>query len=483
MASVGHAAADGAAPPAGDAAQIAREIAEARAAKAELDALVAGTTEFDSKRERFLPLTRFALLDRLTIPSAWRDGEEVEVRRFFRYLDYWRQQQYAARILDLEQTYEPFNPDTDLLMTRRFSVGERLSMRSRLVEGVRHLLQQANYERIDPARIELIMTAASHYGLDLTVDMSVFEEIEIWFRGATHKRADRRTLRRFFRKEEIEVPIFQRLFVLFKLKPFEERVAEEMEHRKVSRPQAEKIVRKLRGMLPAEVREGNVYLKMFKNIPRTDLEMVFPNTRVRFRLLDKVKLGLSAGGGLGIGAVGAAGKIAMLATNPIGAAGAVLGLGGVIFRQALAFMNQKQRYMVVMARNLYFHSMADNRGVMLKLANRAAEEDIKEEMLLFSVLAKERVRRADLPEIDRGIETWLATEFGISVDFDVHDALDRLVSDGIVTEQPDGTLVTLPAREAALHIDGKWDAFLDDLPDPPPAEGVEFEGVASGTLA
>lgn len=483
MASVGHAAADGAGPPPGDAASIAREIAEARAAKAELDALVAETTEFDSRRERFLPLTRFALLDRLTLPSAWRNGEEVEVRRFFRYLDYWRQQQYAAHILDLERTYEPFNPDTDLLMTRRFSDGERLAMRRRLVDGVRHLLQQANYERIDPTKIELIMTAESHYGLDLTVDMSAFEEIEIWFRGATHKRADKRTLRRFFRKEEFDVPIFQRLFVLFKLKPFEDRVAEEMEHRTVGRAQAEKIVRKLRGMLPAEVREGNIYMKMFKNIPRTDLEMVFPNTRVRFRVLDKVKLGLSAGGGLGIGAIGAAGKIAMLASNPIGAAGAILGLGGVIFRQALAFMNQKQRYMVVMARNLYFHSMADNRGVMLKLANRAAEEDIKEEMLLYSVLAKERVKRADLDEIDRGIETWLANEFGISVDFDLHDALDRLIADGLVREQPDGMLVTLPSREAALHIDGKWDAFLDDLPDPPRVEGVEFEGVASGTLA
>ena len=313
--------------------------------------------------------------------------------------------------------------------------------------------------------------------------MSAFEEIEIWFRGATHKRADKRTLRRFFRKEEFEVPIFQRLFLLFKLKPFEDRVAEEMAHRKVDRPQAERIVKKLRAMLPSEVREGNIYMKMFKNIPRTDLEMVFPNTRVRFRLLDKVKLGLSAGGGLGVGAFGAAGKIAMLATNPIGAAGAALGLGGVLFRQALAFMNQKQRYMVVMARNLYFHSMADNRGVMLKLANRAAEEDIKEEMLLYSVLVKERVRRAELREVDRGIETWLTQEFGISVDFDLHDALDRLIADAIVTELPDGTLATLAPREAALHIDAKWDVFLDDLPDPPRAEGVEFEGATSGTLA
>jgi len=139
-------------------------------------------------------------------------------------------------------------------------------------------------------------------------------------------------------------------------------------------------------------------------------------------------------------------------------------------------MNQKQRYMVVMAQNLYFHAMADNRGVMLKLAARAAEEDIKEEMLLYSVLAKERARRQDLPDIDVAIEQYLSASFGVTVDFDIPDALQRLIADGIVTERPDGTLSTLPPREAALHVDAMWDRFLDELPDPVSAEGMEFEG-------
>ncbi len=230
--------------------------------------------------------------------------------------------------------------------------------------------------------------------------------------------------------------------------------------------------------MPPEVRDDNIYMKLFKNIPRSDLEMVFPNTQVRFRLFDKLWLGATASGGLGLGAVGAAGKLALLATNPFAAMGAVVGLGGVAFRQATNFMNQKQRYMVVMAQNLYFHSMADNRGVMLKLAARAAEEDIKEEMLLYSVLAKERARRQDLPDIDTAIEQYLGASFGVSVDFDIPDALSRLIADGIVTESSDGTLSTLPPREAALHIDRKWDLFLDELPEPVSAEGMEFDGSA-----
>ena len=273
--------------------------------------------------------------------------------------------------------------------------------------------------------------------------MKAFEQIVIYYRGASNQKDERRSIRKFLRKEEFDVPIFQRLFLMFKLKPFEARVEEVMREKKLSRDAAEKWVTKRCQHLPPSINEKNIYLKLFKNIPRTDIEMVFPNTDVRFRPLDKLRLGVTAGGGLGMGAVGAAGKIALLTTNPIAASGALVGLGGIAARQAMGFINQKQRYMVVMAQNLYFHAMADNRGVMLKIAARAAEEDVKEEMLLYSVLAKEKATRADFPSIDLAIEYYLLRTFGVKVDFEIDDALDRLIRDGIVIEKPDGTLETL----------------------------------------
>ena len=154
-------------------------------------------------------------------------------------------------------------------------------------------------------------------------------------------------------------------------------------------------------------------------------------------------------------------------------------LGGVAFRQSMNFVNQKNRYMVVMAQNLYFHSMADNRGVALKLADRAAEEETKEDILLYSVLAKEPAKRSDLKAIDAAIEKYLCDCFGITVDFDVDDALSRLLADGLVVEQADGTLATMRPGDAALHIDKKWDVFLDDLPDF--GEGSEGREVDSGS--
>lgn len=427
-------------------------------------------------RETFIPVTRFALMDRLTVDHAWPGNVSTEARRFFQYLDYWRHQRYACRTLALEQAYEPFSPDTDLLLTRKFTDDERRAMQARVIDGMEHLLKQANYRRIAPDDIDLILTSESHYGLDLHVDFTAFDEVMIFYRGASTMQHERRSLRKFMRKEEFDVPIYQRLFLLFKLRPFEKRVREVMEEERVSHAEARKIVKKRRSMLPAEVRDDNIYLKLFKNIPRTDLEMVFPNTVVKFRMFDKLKLGATSVGGLGMGLASSAGKLALLFSNPIVAAGAVASLGAVAVRQVMGFFNTKQRYMVIMAKNLYFHSMADNRSVMVMLADRAAEEDVKEEMLLYTVLVKERARHADLPAIDAAIEQYLATEFGVNVDFDLEDALQRLMADGIVTEDADGYLHTLPPRQAANHLDAMWDVFLDHLPDPRTGEGFEFEG-------
>ena len=126
---------------------------------------------------------------------------------------------------------------------------------------------------------------------------------------------------------------------------------------------------------------------------------------MRFRLFDKIKLGVTAGSGFGVGVVGTIGKLALL-SNPYTLVMTLGGLGGIVARQASNFIAQRNRYMVVLAQNLYFHSMADNRGVMTLLADRAADEDIKEEMLLYTALANDAAqcaRPGDHRPGDRGV--------------------------------------------------------------------------------
>ncbi len=252
-----------------------------------------------------------------------------------------------------------------------------------------------------------------------------------------------------------------------------------MQAQKLSRREAEKIVKREREGMPPAVKETCIYMKLFKNIPRSDLEMVFPNTRVRFRFFDKLRLGATAGGGLGLGALRRRRQDRAAGDEPDRGAGALVGLGGIAFRQSVNFMNQKQRYMVVMAQNLYFHAMADNRGVMLKLGARAAEEDIKEEMLLYSVLTKERARRQDIPDIDAAIEQYLAASFGVSVDFDISDALERLIADGLVVEHPDGRLEAMQPKEAAAHIDASGTPSSTSCPSPSAPRAWSSKAIAA----
>lgn len=420
----------------------------------------------DPGREKFLPVTRHALLDRLTVPHLWPNGDHVQARRFLRYLDYWRRHGYSAKLLDLEQLYEPFSPDTDMLQTRTFTDRERHAMQKRLVACIAELLTQGNFTRVAPKDFHIILTKDSHYGLDLHVDTDAFEELLIFYRGATIITERRRDIRKAYMGwKKIEVPVFQRLFILFKLKAFDVRVQEVMAQGKFSKKKAESIVRQHRKMLPDTVTSDRVYIKLFKNMPRSDAEMAFPNTKVRFRLLDKLKFGVAASSGIGVGVAGTIGKLAML-SNPYTLAMTLASFGGIVARQASNFVAQRNRYMAVLAKNLYFHSMADNRGVMTLLADRAADEDIKEEMLLYTWVANRPPLRArDLEAVDRDIEGYLKTTFGIDVDFDISDAFTRLKQEGVITELEDGTLKTLSPAEAALHIDKLWDACLDQLPD------------------
>jgi hypothetical protein len=437
--------------------------------------------EADEKRpdEHFIPVTRTALVERLTRPEIWPNAEAQHVARLFTYLDYWRRQQYAAGLVHLERAYEPFNPDSDLFVTRQYSQAERAEMQSYVAAGVEQLLRQANFISVPRDKVEeFISTKESIYGLDLKVDSQVFEELLLFYRGASVKKEQRRRISQFFRKQEFEVPIFRRVFVLFKVKTLEKHIEDVRATMNVSREEAAKLVTRSRRHLPAQMTQqmqDNIYLKIFKNMPRSELEMAFPNTQVKFRLWDKVWLGVTSGGALGAGVFGAAGKLALAFSNPVTAAGAVGGIGMVLLRQVMKVMNQKQQYMRVMAENLYFHSMADNRGALSALSDRAAEEDFKEEILLYCVLAKENVNRSELRLVDEAIETFIEKTFNLQVDFDVSDALERLMRDGLVREDREGTLHTLAPREAALRIDALWDRILDNLPDITAVPGREIE--------
>ena len=66
------------------------------------------------------------------------------------------------------------------------------------------------------------------------------------------------------RLEEISVPLYQRLVVILRLREFEDR------HKIID--------------------TESVYIKIFKDIPKVDLEMLLPGTKVKLSLIDRGKI-------------------------------------------------------------------------------------------------------------------------------------------------------------------------------------------------
>ncbi len=366
--------------------------------------------------EKFIPLTRFAVMDRLTQPQYWSSGEADDARKFFKYLGAWRHQTYNGRILKLKEAYMPFSPDRDTVRVLEYSNDQLADFQSGFVESMTELLEQANYTRVSMEGLQKIFSQKSIYNLDLEVDLSEFEELVIYCRGEMTETKERRSWKKLFiGKESYEIPRYQRLFLLLKLKSPAQRIDEIMEEERrkrdgqpIERKKAEKILAKNRRMLPPGICCDHIYLKLFKNIPTTDLEMMFPNTKVRFRPFDKLKLGITAGGGTIASIASTAGKVLLITTNPIKAMGALIGIFAVVGRQIMKFFHQRNEYMMVLAQNLYFHNLADNRATLTLLSDRAEEEDMKEEMLLYTFMTREEVSRSDLPTLQTVIQKHLS---------------------------------------------------------------------------
>jgi len=412
--------------------------------------------------ETFIPVTRFALIEKLSAPELWREGEGTAIRDFFSCLGAIRNLTYTTHLMNLKEAYLPFSPDRDTVRALEYSPDELATMQDRLTRLLARCLEGANYKLITAPMLEEIFEEKSAYGLDLQVDLTEFDEVMIFSRGSTVKAHHYRSWKSLFLRKHVEsVPIFQRLFLLLKLKPEDARVREIMLKEDITEAAARKRVKKLRRMLPEQASSDFIYLKMFKQIPRADLQMMFPNTRVRFRLKDKLFLGVTAGGGTIASIISAAGKIALVVTNPVKAIGALVGLSAVVFRQVKKFFAQKNQYMMTLAQNLYFHNLADNRGVLTLLVDRAEEEDVKEEMLLYALLARGPLARADLDEAREAIEQFLWEDFSVRITFDIEDALGRLLIEGLVHETAAGVLETLEPRDAIDRLRETWSAHLD----------------------
>ncbi|MCK5717226.1 MAG: DUF3754 domain-containing protein, partial [Thiomargarita sp.] len=393
----------------------------------------------------------------------WNPTEKKQFGDFCTIFGALYHYKFHSDLEELKRCYTPFNPDSDMVIAQNSSDEEKETLTHTLDTGVRQLLNNANYEELTIDDINTAMSAESYYGLNVSVDLNDFEKLVVYFRGSSTKIEYRRTWYTLFLfKKPLETAIYKRLFLLLKLKSKEQRVKELVEiHGRDFEKKANKLVDNSRKHLPEEISDQHIFLKLFKDLPQTDLEMLFPNLEVRLKLLDKIKLGITGGGGTIFGIFSVVGKIALAATNPFAIIGALAGLGGIIFRQIMGIFTQRTKYMMNLSRNLYFHNLDNNFGVMSYLIDMAEEEEGKEAILAYYFLYRYPEKNYTLDTLDRDIEQYIQDKYDLSIDFEVEDGIRKLHDEHLLIEEEEGVLKVISLHDAEICLDEKWDAFFD----------------------
>jgi hypothetical protein len=404
--------------------------------------------------ERFIPFRKTSVVTMCADEVA--EDERESFLAFTEILASLLHHEFRGRLEALKDDYHPFNPDTDTRTVGELSAEERRAAEGRLADELADLAEAANFERISGDDLDRAFVEESLMKVRLEADFDDFEEV-VFYRRGEHTREEE--VKRLFglRKRTITFTNYGKVLVYVKFKDaahFEE-TGKKVED------------------LPFT--PDSTIIKLFQDVPRADLEMLFPNARVKMRRIDKLLIGVPAvisgiivvvtkliaallpvllllGFWLGMRSE----PVEMNQSQLIALGAALAAVGGYLVRQFSSFKNRKIQFMKALSENLYFRNLDNDAGVFHHLLDSAEEEEVKEAVLAYHFL-----RRAGGPlgadELDHRIETWFAEKWDARFDFEVEDGVGKLKRMRLVEVADGGELTAVDLDEAKRRLDETWD--------------------------
>jgi hypothetical protein len=379
------------------------------------------------RREHFIPIRKAELIRLLAADADLTPQDREGFLQFCGLLEATFHREYYDRLEELKNDYAPLNPDSVTKELDPPDTAARDAIRDRLFSNVVELLDRANYHRLTRAEIEEAVGVASKWGVRLHVDFDVFERLEVFSRGDVVGQREFRNWRKFNRVEKIDVPIYQRLVVVFQLR----------DHQR----------------LDEDADTKSVYLKLFKNIPKQDVDMLLPGADFKMSMVDHGKIILPTLSGLIMALVKGL-KAAMFALfggfwGILAFLGFVGGAAGYGVKSFMGYLRTKDKYQLNLTRSLYYQNLDNNAGVLFRLFDEAEEQDGRETILAYALLRRRSGRGGWMPsELDIEAEQYLRELLGFKVDFEVSDALRMLEQLGCATRTEDGRWRALDLPEA-----------------------------------
>jgi hypothetical protein len=408
-------------------------------------------------KDRFIPLRKTDLIKACCEDGDLSESKQASFKSLCHILSSTLHFEFHHILETLKDNYAPFDPNADTLLLETLSEEQVKQKQSLFSQAFTQVLNAANYEQVTDQDLQEAMTEESLFKVRLMVEFDDFEQV-VFYRRGEYLQQEQLSTFWGLRKQQIEFTNYDRVAVFIKFK-------QQAYFTAMNKP-------------VENFEPGSTIIKLFQNVPKADLEMLFPNSQVRMRPIDKFIIGASAAVGGTIVLVTKLGVSLLLVATLLGywlglrdqevqissqqliALGLGMGVfGSFIFKEWSKFKNRKLKFMKALADNLYFKNLDNNAGVFHHLIDAAEEEESKESILAyyFLLISPEPITAEQL---DIRIETWFAKKYDFHIDFEIEDALRKLLRFGLIRNDAD--LYTVTALEQAQEgLNHKWNHLFD----------------------
>lgn len=362
-------------------------------------------------RYGFLPLPKGKLVNALIDRITKKLGAEAPAERLLNLLDVVIHLDNRERLERLKQDYAEFDPDHEIEPSALADAAQVNDRVKRFLVQFDELVERANFIRLSDEEVKAAIAQASHYGLRVTVDFESFEAMHVYARGEAIERRLSRHWRKFYRKTLLDTPVYKRMVVALRMKQT--------------------------ASSKGEMRPQFIYLKMFKDIPKVDVEMLLPTTNVEMTWFDKGQIFVPTMSGLAYSLFkisAAAWAITQLTTGALLTIGGLLvGSCGYALKTFFGYARTRDRYQLRLTRRLFFQNLYNNAALLFRLQDSAEGQEYREASLAYVLMLGEGVGAAiSVSETGRRVERFLQKRFDLEVEFDAIDAVASLSRLGLI---------------------------------------------------
>lgn len=388
--------------------------------------------------EHFIPISQKEILEHLMEEGKLTSEDTKDLRRFYEILKSLFHFEFHSKLEDLKDNYHRFDPDPSTRPST--DTGEYGAALEDFKTTFNELMERANFSELTPGEIEDAFDQSTPLAVNVDVDLNAYETLHLYSRGK--KKVIEKVPFMVILKRNFQMEIYERLVMMAKFAG---------KKRMTGKGRLKKTA------LGMEVEEDKIYLKYFKNVPVADIEMIFPNPRIRMSRFDKLKISIPLITALVL-IYGSLGQVVGGNTSQ----SILIGLGSVLglyaARSIISYRNTRIKYIKSLTQGLYFKNLDNNSGVFHTVMNEAEEEEVKEAILAYYFLHITGGMKRE--SLDSAIEEWFRNRFGIELDFDVEDALSKLERLELIHDGGNGTWFTVPLKKALEKIDGLWDCLF-----------------------